>query len=82
VLVVTQRSFRTSGGGPSGPLQLLFVSVRISGGTSEIVHVRAPRSVAHALRRKHRVTVIVTVKLSKSGGGRLGASVRRVLKIT
>jgi hypothetical protein len=82
VLIVTQRKFQTTPGGPSGPLEVLFVKVRIAGGTVRIVRGRAPGPAANALRRFHKVAVVVTIKLGTSAGGVINTSAKRFLKIT
>jgi hypothetical protein len=68
VLVVTKRSFRTTPGGPSGPLQVLFKSVRIPGGTMAVISSNVPRSVLGVLRRLGHVEVRATANLSRSRG--------------
>jgi hypothetical protein len=82
VLVVTQGSFQTTPGGPTGPLEVLFANVQINGGTTQVVHGTAPGSVVSALSHMHSVPVQVTVKLSKSTGGAINVSAARTLKIT
>ena len=82
VLVVTQASFQTTPGGPTGPLEVLFANVQIPGGTTQIIKGTAAGPVASALAHMHNVPVVVTVKLSKSGGGAIDLSGNRTLKIT
>lgn len=67
VLVVTKGSYRTSGGGPSGPLEVLFANVRIPGGTMGVISGRVPGPVLAVLRRLHHTRVRVTTKFSHSG---------------
>jgi hypothetical protein len=81
VLVVTRRSYRTSAGGPTGPLEVLFAKVRISGGRSQLVGRSVSDPVLRLLLRHHRVNVVVTVKLSPSDGAPTDASADRVLRL-
>jgi hypothetical protein len=67
VLIVTKHSYRTTRGGPSGPLEVLFAKVRIPGGAMAVISGRVPSSVVGVLRRLRHVQVIVTSKLSNSG---------------
>lgn len=82
VLVVTQGSFRSTPGGPFGRLEVLFAFVQIPGGTTEVIRGSAPPGVASTLNSKHQVSVAVTLKLSKSGGGAVNETVGRTLTIT
>jgi hypothetical protein len=78
VLVITKRSYRTTSGGPSGPLEVLFAHAEIPGGTMGVISGRVPGNVLHVLRRLHRVPVTVIAKLSKSRS----RSVSRTLRVT
>jgi hypothetical protein len=68
VLVVTTRSFRTTSGGPSGPVRLLYTYVQMSSGETEIVRASVPGSIAHMLQRVKHLKVKVTTVLSFAGG--------------
>jgi Big-like domain-containing protein len=81
VLIVTQRSYRTTHGGPTGPLEVLFAKVRISGGRSKLVRRSVTDPVLRLLLRHHRVDVVVTVKLSSSVGSPSDAQAHRVLRL-
>jgi hypothetical protein len=70
VLIITKRSFRTAAGGPSGPLEVLFASVRIPGGTMGVISGRVPGRVMAVLRRLHGVKVKVTANFPNAGGRR------------
>jgi hypothetical protein len=78
VLVVTKGSYRTSSGGPSGPLEVLFANVRIPGGAMGLIGGRVPGPVLAVLRRLHHTRVTVTTKLSHSGRH----SVSRVARVS
>jgi hypothetical protein len=67
VLVVTKRSYRTSSGGPSGRLRVLFAYVHIGAGGTRNVRGSVPGSVAAVLRRRGGVKVKVTTKFSTEG---------------
>src|SRR5437588_12567480 len=79
VLIVTKRPFRTVAGGPAGPLEVLFASVRIPGGTMGVISRKVPGRVMAVLRRLRRVEVGITAKFSGAGGHK---SVTRSLRIT
>jgi hypothetical protein len=64
VLVVTKRRFRTSRGGPAGPLRVLFVFVSIPGQQTRFVTGSVSGSVASVLRRQRSTTVRVTASLT------------------
>jgi hypothetical protein len=81
VLMVTQRSYRTTAGGPRGPLEVLFAKVRISGGRSEVIQRTVSGPVLSLLRRHRQVPVIVTVNLSGPSSGPMKASAARVLLV-
>jgi hypothetical protein len=78
VLVVTKRSYRTTPGGPSGPLEVLFANVTVPGGTMGIIGGRVSGRVLGVLRRLHHLRVQVTSDMSHSG--RRSAS--RVLRVS
>jgi hypothetical protein len=67
VLIVTKHSYRTTRGGPSGPLEVLFAKVRIPGGAMAVISGRVSSSVVHVLKRLRHVPVTVTSKMSNSG---------------
>jgi hypothetical protein len=77
VLVVTTRGFRTSPGGPFGPLRVLFAYVQIPAGKTETIRGSVPGSVAGLLRRNRGTPVRVTAALSMTGR----ASAIRSLKL-
>jgi Bacterial Ig-like domain len=81
VLIVTQRSYRTTAGGPVGPLEVLFAKFRISGGRSMLISRSVSNPVLRLLHRHHRVPVVVTVKLSPSDGSPTDARANRVLRL-
>jgi hypothetical protein len=81
VLVTTRRSYRTSSGGPVGPLEVLFAKVRISGGRSQMIGRSVSDPVLRLLLHHHRVQVVVTVKLSPSDGSPTDATADRVLRL-
>jgi hypothetical protein len=64
VLVLTKRSFRTSAGGPAGPLRLLFAYVSIPGNQTRFVTRPVSGAVATVLRRLRSVTVRVNASLT------------------
>jgi hypothetical protein len=64
-----------------GPLEVLFAKVRISGGRSQMIDRSVGDPVLRLLLRHHRVKVVVTVKLSPSGGSPTDATADRVLKL-
>jgi hypothetical protein len=66
VLIVTQSSFRPSGG-PSGRLRLLFQFVRIPGGTTAAAKAKVSRAVARILRAHAPLKVEVTLALKADG---------------
>lgn len=78
VLVVTKRSFRTTPGGPSGPLEVLFANVRIDGATMSVVRGGVSGLVLKVMRRLKQLEVRVTITLSKGGN----SSVTRRLRVT
>lgn len=67
VLVVTVDSFRTTPGGPYGPLKVMFVYVQIPAGSAETVRGAVPGPVARVLRRSRGAAVRVTVSLAPTG---------------
>jgi hypothetical protein len=77
VLVVTTRNFRTTPGGPSGPLRVLFAFVQVPAGRSTSVSRSVPGAVLAVLRRQRSVTVRVAAALSHNAT----ASTVRSLKL-
>jgi hypothetical protein len=67
VLVITQRKFAPTGGGPRGQLQVLFSVVTIPAGQTAVVHGNIGARIARLLRRAAPVKVEVTVQLTASG---------------
>jgi hypothetical protein len=67
VLVVTTRGFRTTPGGPFGPLRVLFAYVQVPAGTTQTVRGSVPGPVAATLRRAGGATVKVSTSLSRTG---------------
>jgi hypothetical protein len=78
VLIVTKHSYRTTRGGPSGPLEVLFAKVRIPGGAMAVISGRVSSPVVRVLRRLRHVQVTVTSKMSNSGS----RSASRVLRVS
>jgi hypothetical protein len=78
VLIVTKHSYRTTRGGPSGPLEVLFANVRIPGGAMAVISGRVPGAVVGVLKRLKHVPVTVSSKMSNSGS----RSASRVLHVS
>jgi hypothetical protein len=67
VLVVTSRSFRTTPGGPVGPLRVLFAYVQIPAGKMQTIRGAVAGPVAGVLRRNRGAELKVTASLSRTG---------------
>jgi hypothetical protein len=78
VLIVTKHSYRTTRGGPSGPLEVLFANVRIPGGAMAVISGRVSSAVVGVLRRLKHVPVMVSAKFSNAGS----RSTSRVLHVS
>ncbi len=67
VLVLTQRHFKTTAGGPSGQLRVLFAYVTIHAGASLVVSRPVDPEVASVLRREAPLMVQVSAEFEPGG---------------
>ncbi|MHB8659167.1 MAG: Ig-like domain-containing protein [Solirubrobacteraceae bacterium] len=67
VLIVTIRSFRPVFGGPAGRLLLLFASVSVPAGQTQVIRGRVGPDALRALRRGGNTRVAVTANLAWGG---------------
>ena len=81
VLILTKRTYRTSGGGLAGRLRVLFAYVSIPGGRTVIVRRHVQADALRALRRARHVPVVVVATLRSANGHPRSLGVTRVITV-
>jgi hypothetical protein len=81
VLILTQQTYRTSGGGLAGRLRVMFAYVSIAGGRTVTVKRQVQADALHALRRARKVPVVVVATLRSANGRARSLGVTRVITV-
>ncbi len=81
VLILTKKTYRTSGGALAGRLRVMFAYVSITGGRTITVKRRVQADAFHALRRARKVPVVVVATLRSANGQPHSLGVTRVITV-